>query len=1260
LSLGQHKINNLGIHQFHPLPIKNIPSVNAVHEYLDSYLGEHISEIDKKKKNLTASLITENLKHKREEEIQAALERVRVVVMKMKDESELIEVIRLTYKELTALDLIMNRCLFMTYDTERKGFMWWMAADEAQLERGYFVQDNPFDPYQVYKDAWKKRLKRWSYTLEGSTKNEWDKYLFSQTEMRDAPAIVIKSMKAVKSIILSGTFSNFGCLNVTTFEPLTKEQEDLMVRFTNVFELAFTRFTDLKKAQAAIKEAQIEAALERVRARAMSMQNVNELSDVIGLVYHELSNLDLSMDRCLIITVDKARNGATWWMAEGGEKINRGYFVQDHNHEPHRKYMEGWAKRLPVWEYYLGGKVKQKWDQYLFAHTELRELPLPVIEYMKSVKQVYLTFSTSDFGFMNVATMQPLKPKEVDLLVRFAKVFELAYTRFNDIKKAEASAREAHIEAALERVRYRAMAMQTSDDVGDATVTMFNELTGLGIDTVRSGIAILHGEFMEVWTIGKNKEGDTVKGVGLIEVKLHPLWVYFRKNWSEHKTFTYYFLQGKDKNDYIRIISNIPGYQLSQKKIEFPDVHVQMYIFEEGGVFAFSRQAHSDQDKELMIRFTKVFGLTFRRYQDLKKAEAQAREATIQACLERIRGKAMAMHSTRDLADTIHSFYHELASLHLAPIRCGVGLINKEHHTADLSTMNTTTDGHSVEALGVIRLSGHKVLERVYENWTKQQDYYPVLRGNQIKEYYQVLKPQINFPEYPDDMVQYGYFFFFPEGGVYAWTEKEMHEDELNIYRRFTSVLSLTYKRHKDLKNAEDRAQLAVKEASLDRVRAEIASMRNTNDLQRITPLIWKELRTLNISFVRCGVFIMDDTDQKIQIFLSNPDGAAIAAFDLRYDTPGEYADIISHWRQKIPYANHWGINSFSDLADILVKRKVLKSRHQYLKTMPKDGIYLHFLPFNQGMLYVGNTSALEHSQLNLVQCVADAFATAYARYEDFIRLEEAKQQVEKTLRELKQAQQQLIHSEKMASLGELTAGIAHEIQNPLNFVNNFSEVNLELTDELDAALTKGKIDDIHIIAEDIRANQGRILEHGKRAEAIVRSMLMHSRNSTGQKEWTDVNSLVDEYVKLSYHGFRSREKDFNVPIFTELDANVGKLELVAQDVGRVILNLMNNSLYAVKERAVREGPKYKPEICVITRKVKKGVEIIVKDNGPGIPDSVRDKIFQPFFTTKPTGQGTGLGLSLSYDIITKGHGGDISIESNSKQGTSIIILLRS
>ena len=209
------------------------------------------------------------------------------------------------------------------------------------------------------------------------------------------------------------------------------------------------------------------------------------------------------------------------------------------------------------------------------------------------------------------------------------------------------------------------------------------------------------------------------------------------------------------------------------------------------------------------------FSLTFRRYQDLKKAEAQAREATIEAALERVRGKAMAMHSSKDLATTIGVFYHELEGLNLTPRRCGVGLINKETKMAEISTMNTSADGEGIELVGNLDLRSHPVLTGVYDNWLTKTEYHPVLRGNEIKEYYQIVRPQIAFPDYPNDTVQYGYFFFFEEGGVYAWTEKELNEDELKIYRRFTSVLSLTYKRYKDLKDAEARTKQPLKKQRL-------------------------------------------------------------------------------------------------------------------------------------------------------------------------------------------------------------------------------------------------------------------------------------------------------------------------------------------------------------------------------------------------------------------------------------------------------------
>ncbi|MCO5286157.1 MAG: ATP-binding protein [Chitinophagaceae bacterium] len=265
---------------------------------------------------------------------------------------------------------------------------------------------------------------------------------------------------------------------------------------------------------------------------------------------------------------------------------------------------------------------------------------------------------------------------------------------------------------------------------------------------------------------------------------------------------------------------------------------------------------------------------------------------------------------------------------------------------------------------------------------------------------------------------------------------------------------------------------------------------------------------------------------------------------------------------------------------------------------------------------------------------------------------QKAKSRIEAAYSELKSTQAQLIQSEKMASLGELTAGIAHEIQNPLNFVNNFSDINSELLDELKSELATGNMQSANEIADDIKANEEKINHHGKRADAIVKGMLQHSRTSTGQKEPTDINALCDEYLRLAYHGMRAKDKSFNCEMKTDFDSTLPKINVVPQDIGRVILNLINNAFYACAERKNLEGfqklqglAPYLPTVTVSTKNLGGKVEISVRDNGNGIPEKIKDKIFQPFFTTKPTGQGTGLGLSLSYDIM-KAQGGEIKVES--------------
>jgi len=266
-------------------------------------------------------------------------------------------------------------------------------------------------------------------------------------------------------------------------------------------------------------------------------------------------------------------------------------------------------------------------------------------------------------------------------------------------------------------------------------------------------------------------------------------------------------------------------------------------------------------------------------------------------------------------------------------------------------------------------------------------------------------------------------------------------------------------------------------------------------------------------------------------------------------------------------------------------------------------------------------------------------------------------EELSKSLNDLKAAQQQLIQSEKMASLGELTAGIAHEIQNPLNFVNNFSEVNEELIKELKNEAVKGNLEEVKAIANDIEFNSEKICHHGKRADVIVKGMLQHSRSSSGQKEPTDINALADEYLRLAYHGLRAKEKSFNATIKTDLDETIGKLNIVPQEIGRVILNLITNAFYTVSEKKKQAGDGYEPTVSVSTKRSTGKIEIRVKDNGNGIPQKVLDKIFQPFFTTKPAGQGTGLGLSLSYDIV-KAHGGELKVETKEGEGTIFVIYL--
>lgn len=277
--------------------------------------------------------------------------------------------------------------------------------------------------------------------------------------------------------------------------------------------------------------------------------------------------------------------------------------------------------------------------------------------------------------------------------------------------------------------------------------------------------------------------------------------------------------------------------------------------------------------------------------------------------------------------------------------------------------------------------------------------------------------------------------------------------------------------------------------------------------------------------------------------------------------------------------------------------------------------------------------------------------------------LVQQKEELHLALEHLKSTQDQLVQREKMASLGELTAGIAHEIKNPLNFVNNFAELSMELAEEIrdqvgGMPVSGEQKEELTHLLKDLIQNQKKIHYHGSRADAIVKSMLMHSQKSAGKRELTNINELADEYLRLTYHGIRAKDKSFNASLHTSFDENAGTVSVVPQDIGRVLINLLNNAFYAVQEKKKKLNGAFEPKVSVVTKRIRGNIELIVKDNGPGIPQQALEKIFQPFFTTKPTGEGTGLGLSLSYDIITKGHNGELIVDTIEGEGTVFKIIL--
>jgi signal transduction histidine kinase len=1067
------------------------------------------------------------------------------------------------------------------------------------------------------------------------------------------------------------------------------------------------------------RELEIEAALERVRARTMGMQHSSELTEISFLLVKQVLELGVNTWGCAFNIFDEDQpSSSEWFSNEQGYKSTykiprEGVFL---------RYYEAAQRGESLHVEEFRGDVCIEHYRYLSTLPGLDEemriyakdgIPLPTVQFDNVTYFKY--------GYLLFVTYEDV-PEAHDIFKRFAKVFEQTYTRFLDLQKAEAQAREAQIETALERVRSRAMAMHKSDELLEVIAIVAEQLKHLNFRFDNVSFAV------------RNQTHDYkfwLSSPGL------PKPIHIHVPYTNNPMFE----RVRDVPDqnlgiYTDILTTKENRQWHEHVFENSELHnlpakTKKYILDHGYartiilmptimliIGNYASKPYTEEENNVFKRFAGVFEQSYTRFLDLQKAEAQAREAKIEAALERIRSRTMGMQNSEELSEVIHVIYEQFLVLNFEISNAGFLMDYRESNDFNVWMADALTDTPTKQCIPYFdhpfnrdyleqKENGPELFTKVYsfeeknswlENLYKHLPWIPEelkvpLLNTQALAISRILLKNI------------GLYLFNYNATPYTNAEN-------TVLIRIGKVFEQTYIRFNDLKLAEAQAREAQIETALERIRAKALAMHQSDELMEVALTLREQMGLLGQKELEASVIhfynLKKETIQSWHVLNtpgSEKGNLSAGSFEIRKNTCQLTQQFFTEFQsEKTEYS-------------FIVEREVLWEWLEYLESIapeikesikgrkPEKAFY-HFSKFTDGaLLMVSSTPPTEESKY-LQKRAAQVFELAYKRYLDLkqteklarkaeldlIRLKVEKAKTEEALKELKATQNQLVQQEKLASLGQLTAGIAHEIKNPLNFVTNFSEVSVELVEEAreelrqmtddrgpensplalasrdlgegsaEAARRRGVSDEAQNpallieILDDIEMNLRKIHDHGSRADGIVKSMLQHSRGGSGKMEPTPLNPLIKEYVNLAFHGMRAGKGPIDVDIDLQLDEQVGDVPLVAEDFSRVILNLCNNAFDAMREKDLSPNPspegegrrgegKYSPKLTVQTEKKDGAVTIEIEDNGPGIPDDIKDKILQPFFTTKKGTQGTGLGLSITNDIV-KAHGGEMQIVS--------------
>ncbi|MDQ6609945.1 MAG: hypothetical protein M3Y85_09010, partial [Bacteroidota bacterium] len=842
----------------------------------------------------------------REARIEAALEKVRSRSLTMHKSDELNEVILIVFEKLKELKVVTDGVALINLYTEgTKDVIQWIANPEL-LTTGSFKL--PYFDHPIITIIWEAREAGKSFvthTFDFEEKNSFWNYTFQHSDYQYLSDDLKKMLLESEGYGYLVAFQKYSSILICTYTKTSFSAEAIEVvqRFSKVFEQAYTRFLDLQKAEAQAREAQIEMALEKVRSRSMAMHNTSELQAVIHTVHQELLALNLSISGGSFIAINSEIDNELHCWGSGGTAN-----TSDEIHVPlfekpfYTTLVNGINNGPGFFTEEYTQKEKQEFFKFLFKYEpwskltskEKNETLLSRGGYTRSccVSTHTSIFIINHFG-------EKFSAADNDILKRFGKVFEQTYTRFLDLQKAEAQAREAQIEVSLERVRARTMAMHSSEDVSAATATMFTELEKLGIENLRCGITIIHkNKTQEVWsvsnTIDVSEDGTTqqkkiVLAASTFDMNAHPLWKLIYEKWIDKENFLHYYLAGKEKEDYFKILNTTKNY-LPQAIQQFPDTNFEVYFFAEGGVWASSLQPHSEEDKQIMKRFTSVFSLTFRRYQDLQKAEAQAREAQIELGLERVRARAMAMQKSVELKELIGTVFIELTKLDLVLTRCLIMIFDPESNGSTWWMANSEDPDNPSGFY--VKHHEHAPIAAYFKAWRERQLKWTYVLEGQVKKGWDVFLfnetelrslPQfvIEGMKAPDRVYLNASFNNF--GNLTLASLEPLSDEHFDILLRFAKVFDLTYTRFNDLQNAEAQARESQIQLALERVRARTMAMQKSEELGELSFELVKQVQALGVATWHCAFNIYDEDQNSSTEWGSNAGGTYP-----RYKTPRE------------------------------------------------------------------------------------------------------------------------------------------------------------------------------------------------------------------------------------------------------------------------------------------------------------------------------------------------------------------------------------